>query len=46
MKMQTYCEVCSQESKNRLLSDAIKKVNKEYAQRQEFVLMNQFLNKN
>lgn len=46
MKMQTFCEVCAQEDRNRILFDEIKKVNTEYAQRQEFITMNKFLNKN
>jgi len=45
MKIQTYCEVCTQEAQNRILSDEINKVNTEYAKRQEFIKMNKYLNK-
>jgi hypothetical protein len=46
MKQQTYCEICSLETKNKILIDEINKTNTEYTQRKEFITKNQYLNKN
>ena len=46
MKQQTYCEICSEETKNRILIDEINKANTENTQRKEFISKNKYLNKN
>ena len=44
MKQQTYCDICSLETKNKILIDEINKTNAEYTQRQEFISKNNYMN--
>ena len=45
MKQQTYCELCSLETSNKILIDEIKKSNAEFTQRKEFILKNKYMSR-
>jgi len=45
MKQQTYCELCSLETSNKILIDEINKTNAEFTQRKEFILKNKYMSR-